>query len=238
MGSGSGSGAVVQKERLGGLARVVLPLSTVYFPAFPVGSRSTSIRSGSRGWWGRCLNAPSRRAQGELTADCSAAGRCGPRCRVVLHTSSAGSPSGGPGLFWSLGRRCRDCSSVPVWRPVPSVGRLTTPCAVVAGRRAAASDPSWNTDQGVQHACESVGESYPLAQWEWRRTSGPPRQEPSLSFGPLLTDPCHAVAGFEWERACCDPKDGELCLNRAKPEETLVEARSGSDVQIDRQIWV
>jgi len=31
---------------------------------------------------------------------------------------------------------------------------------------------------------------------------------------------------------------GELCLNRVKPEETLVEARSGSDVQIDRQIWV
>ncbi|CAG8783874.1 6984_t:CDS:2, partial [Acaulospora morrowiae] len=31
--------------------------------------------------------------------------------------------------------------------------------------------------------------------------------------------------------------DGELCLNRVKPEETLVEARSGSDVQIDRQIW-
>ena len=35
-----------------------------------------------------------------------------------------------------------------------------------------------------------------------------------------------------------DPKDGELCLNRAKPEETLVEARSRSDVQIDGQIWV
>ncbi|CAG8664591.1 12658_t:CDS:2, partial [Acaulospora colombiana] len=31
--------------------------------------------------------------------------------------------------------------------------------------------------------------------------------------------------------------NGELCLNRVKPEETLVEARSGSDVQIDRQIW-
>jgi len=28
-----------------------------------------------------------------------------------------------------------------------------------------------------------------------------------------------------------DPKDGELCLNRVKPEETLVEARSDSDVQ-------
>ena len=30
----------------------------------------------------------------------------------------------------------------------------------------------------------------------------------------------------------------ELCLNRVKSEETLMEARSGSDVQIDRQIWV
>ena len=34
------------------------------------------------------------------------------------------------------------------------------------------------------------------------------------------------------------PTDGELCLNRVKPGETLVEARSDSDVQIDRQIWV
>jgi hypothetical protein len=40
------------------------------------------------------------------------------------------------------------------------------------------------------------------------------------------------------ELTCWDPKDGELCLNRAKPEETLVEARSRSDVQIDGQIWV
>ena len=36
------------------------------------------------------------------------------------------------------------------------------------------------------------------------------------------------------EHVCWDPKDGELCLNRVKPEETLVEARSDSDVQIDR----
>jgi hypothetical protein len=42
--------------------------------------------------------------------------------------------------------------------------------------------------------------------------------------------------GFEYERSALDPKDGELCLDRVKPEETLVEARSGSDVQIDRQI--
>ncbi len=42
----------------------------------------------------------------------------------------------------------------------------------------------------------------------------------------------------ECEHVCWDPKDGELCLSRAKPGETLVEARSDSDVQIDRQIWV
>ena len=42
----------------------------------------------------------------------------------------------------------------------------------------------------------------------------------------------------EYKHICWDPKDGELCLNRVKSEETLMEARSGSDVQIDRQIWV
>jgi hypothetical protein len=53
-------------------------------------------------------------------------------------------------------------------------------------------------------------------------------RRPALSFGD----------GSEVEHVCWDPKDGELCLNRVKPEETLVEARSDSDVQIDRQIWV
>lgn len=46
------------------------------------------------------------------------------------------------------------------------------------------------------------------------------------------------VGEVERERTCWDPKDGELCLGRARPEETLVEARSGSDVQIDRPTWV
>ena len=44
--------------------------------------------------------------------------------------------------------------------------------------------------------------------------------------------------GFEYEHSCWDPKDGELCVCRVKPGETLVEARSGSDVQIDRQTCV
>ena len=38
----------------------------------------------------------------------------------------------------------------------------------------------------------------------------------------------------EQERTRWDPKDGELCLSRMKPEETLVEARSDTDVQIVR----
>ena len=46
------------------------------------------------------------------------------------------------------------------------------------------------------------------------------------------------VREAEQERTCWDPKDGELCLSRSKPEETLVEDRSDSDVQIDRWSWV
>ena len=43
---------------------------------------------------------------------------------------------------------------------------------------------------------------------------------------------------FEYEHICWDPKDGELCLGRVKSGETLMEARSDSDVQIDRNTWV
>ena len=43
---------------------------------------------------------------------------------------------------------------------------------------------------------------------------------------------------FEIEYICQDPKDGDLCLSRAKSEETLMEARSISDVQIDCMTWV
>jgi hypothetical protein len=49
---------------------------------------------------------------------------------------------------------------------------------------------------------------------------------------PLIVD------AAESERIRWYPKDGELCLGRTKPEETLVEVCSDSDVQIDRQTWV
>ncbi|KAF5825636.1 hypothetical protein DUNSADRAFT_7910 [Dunaliella salina] len=34
---------------------------------------------------------------------------------------------------------------------------------------------------------------------------------------------------FECKHTCWDPKDGELCLSRVKPVETLVEARRCAD---------
>lgn len=58
------------------------------------------------------------------------------------------------------------------------------------------------------------------------------------SAGAPTTRPMRLAAWAECERTRWDPKDGELCPDRTRPEETLVEVRSGSDVQIDRQIRV
>ena len=54
----------------------------------------------------------------------------------------------------------------------------------------------------------------------------------------LSTDHDSSDERFECEHTCWDPKDGELCLSRTKPGETLVEVRSDCDVQIHRGIWV
>ncbi|KAI3680744.1 hypothetical protein L6452_35519 [Arctium lappa] len=49
---------------------------------------------------------------------------------------------------------------------------------------------------------------------------------------PVLKHGPRSLTRFECEHACQDLKYGELCLSGAKPEETLVEARSNTDVQI------
>jgi hypothetical protein len=62
---------------------------------------------------------------------------------------------------------------------------------------------------------------------------------PSVTGGGAPTTRPIRLAGWaECERTRYDPKDGELCPGRTRPEETLVEVRSGSDVQIDRQTQV
>lgn len=91
------------------------------------------------------------------------------------------------------------------------------------------SGPSCNTDQGVDHLRECLGVK-PMRGMKVNVGETPSR----VHHRPIQM----SSDGFEYERGRFDPKDGELCLNRVKPEETLVEARSGSDVQIDRQIWV
>jgi len=59
-----------------------------------------------------------------------------------------------------------------------------------------------------------------------------------VGYFALSTDHDSLDERFECEHTCGDPKDGELCLSRAKPGETLVEVRSDSNVQIDRRTWV
>ncbi len=61
---------------------------------------------------------------------------------------------------------------------------------------------------------------------------------PRRRLGAPWSRPFRIVGGAEIERTRWDPKDGELCLSRMKPEETLVEVHSDSDVQIDRRTWV
>ena len=65
------------------------------------------------------------------------------------------------------------------------------------------------------------------------------RWDPAVAFGCGCTiGRSLACEGFEREQTCADPKDGELCLDRVKSGETLMEARSDTDVQIVRLIWV
>ncbi|KAI8535646.1 hypothetical protein RHMOL_Rhmol10G0190100 [Rhododendron molle] len=65
-----------------------------------------------------------------------------------------------------------------------------------------------------------------------------PAPASGLSIRPILKHRVRSLTWFECEHACQDPKDGELCLSGAKPEETLGEACSDTDVQIVRLTWV
>ena len=71
-----------------------------------------------------------------------------------------------------------------------------------------------------------------------RRKEADGREPPPFAEGAHRRPTPIFCEGFELEHACRDPKDGELCLSEAKPEETLVEARSDTDVQIVRLTWV
>ncbi|WZZ15361.1 hypothetical protein YC2023_108450 [Brassica napus] len=83
------------------------------------------------------------------------------------------------------------------------------------GKRMGAGDASWSDAERSNPVCRSI--------------RGVDRRGLNTDQG--VRHVCEST-GFECEHACRDPKDGELCLSGAKPEETLVEARSDTDVQI------
>jgi hypothetical protein len=122
-------------------------------------------------------------------------------------------------IFWML-----DISIF--WYINSTFGGLRDLCDLVVK---ASIDPSWNTDQGVKQLSKFASEKLisvmkvssrcQTLRWQHR---------PSLIF----------YDGYEQELNCLDPKDGELCMSRVKSGETLMEARSGTDVQIVRETCV
>ena len=125
-------------------------------------------------------------------------------------------------MFWLCARRVIEETRIA------SNALLQSPSLCRVGR--------WPLRPVLKHGPRSLTRARGVGQYETRKHSEGKRGE-ILLVGASPADPIGRVLGVEQERACWDPKDGELCLNRLKPEETLVEGRSGSDVQIDRRIW-
>ena len=143
----------------------------------------------------------------------------------------------GVSRFRSTGGDCRQCPSTAEVRrprdPRPAWGR-------------------WRIGRSpvrpvLKHGPRSLTCARVVGCYEtWRRSESKGRPSRSSRVGsPVVggggAPPARlgrSVGEAERERTRWDPKDGELCLSRTKPEETLVEVRSDSDVQIDRQTWV
>jgi len=120
-----------------------------------------------------------------------------------------------------------------------SIAPLLAPCA---RPRAKAKADAWRNAcprPVLKHGPRSLtyvrvlGRQTRGAKWKWGAA------RPAVGGASRTIDrSCVYDKRFECEHICWDPKDGELYLCRAKPRETLVEARSDSNVQIDRRIWV
>ena len=143
-----------------------------------------------------------------------------------------------PSVRGGIGRDCSQCrppvsarpavGCAPEWAPeVGEEGRSPTRPVLKHGPRSL-------TRARVAGSAEAPGRS------EGEGRPGPPEvgsRRPAAAGAPPA-DLVRPVGEVEQERTRWDPKDGELCLSRTKPEETLVEVRSDSDVQIDRRTWV
>ena len=151
------------------------------------------------------------------------ADRCGPRRRPKPGRSipPAETPSALPGIRRAPSRRAprgtdalqATARGLPI-RPVLKHGPRSLTCVRVDGRAKPGRRKEADGREPTPPSPVGVG--------------GGAHRRPTPIF----------CEGFELEHACRDPKDGELCLSEAKPDETLVEARSDTDVQIVHLTWV